>query len=54
MTLCGELALEIHMDLSLDRKQFEWTNVVLEHYVPEEKNLYFFVIQRRDFDLEKV
>ena len=39
MALCGELALELLMDLSLDRKQGEWTKVVLEHFVPEEKFL---------------
>jgi hypothetical protein len=54
MALCRELALELPMDLLLDREQFERTKVVLEHYVPEDKFLYFCVIQRHDFDLEKV
>ena len=41
MALCGELALELLIDLSLDRQQFDWKKVVLEYYVPEDKFLYF-------------
>jgi hypothetical protein len=54
MALCGELALELPMDLSLDRKGCEWKKLILGHYVPEDKILYFFVIQKRDFHIEKV
>jgi hypothetical protein len=36
MALSGELVLELPRDLSLDRKQFERTKVILEHYVPED------------------
>ena len=53
MALCGDLALELPVDLSLDNRVNEG-KVVQEPYVSEAKFPEFWIIKSCDFDLNKV
>lgn len=52
MALCGDLALELPVDLSIDNGVNEG-KVVQEPYVSEPKFPDFWIIKSRDFDLKK-